>query len=468
MMANDWSDSEDDDDIIYTPLQRALSQIPSSCQKKSSTWLPSSQSVVKNKPKRPPSFTSVPKKKKAIKKEVNIDLQTDVCPICQMPWIALGVYGRQDVHVDKCLKIDYSSKKACPKGFDCRELIEKHYISYNHVMWAEARSEVSDQSLTGEVNINSKKLRNEDSGFEENVCNLAVAGPSGWKSQFKLIKRDEMLENAENDISSEKFGSSHRAVAELNNDDSCHSDSLPDICVVMDNSQKKDASNSNRHSTNFKKNKNHKANKKICLNQTLKCESDKLDKLYDSDDTYASYISERTRCSNKSQILFSPSCLKNSLSGAAEDVHDKESTNVLSDFSLDNRNDSNSFLHGNFETALYEKNSQVSVNNKAIHENSSTEMDEDRTHDSENSRSLLKNLLEDYRESSGEELLKNAITTNANLSQPSAGDELNSEDDEMLSKMVDEAVERYISKNNQSTKCFHLHLHYKETSSEKK
>ncbi|XP_047481361.1 DNA cross-link repair 1A protein-like isoform X3 [Penaeus chinensis] len=167
---------EDEDIFALTPLQRSRSQLPSSfCESKKEKKprrLSYSQqtSASKNKSFKIPSNASYNKSTKRVanpdalaekpgpskRKSGNemsgvggsqmgkkVKQEEDlVCPLCQMPWYIYDSKGKsRKIHADECLDKDLFSKQECEKGIECSETHESHFWNFLHWRLAEERAE---------------------------------------------------------------------------------------------------------------------------------------------------------------------------------------------------------------------------------------------------------------------------------------------------------------------------------------
>lgn len=403
-------DSDDKDIFCYTPLirNRSLSQA-SEREKEKPARLNQSQQVVS---------------KSNLKRRKRPEPAQFICPICQMPWMSIGMRGKRTVHTNKCAAVDYSRKKVCPKGIACQEYCEYHYLNYGHHVLAEARAE--EMNVSGTSN---RRSPNGDSGYEDG----AVAVPSGWKpSLFKLENSDlTLLSSKENSYSSSQSN-------ELGTNKRTQSVKLFDLCEDEESLPN--------------------------LEKIFSSTKDKFvpQEVPDLDLTAISHVRDDKVTDDDQKTLIFPPASTHSLSphdGDQDDIERVYGSN-LNDFESEHSNHSSA-------TEMYDEVAR-GVGNDATapvpnrKDNSDTDID---LYFSEESRSLLSNqeqtpdVADKGKGSPKQTEFDKPIDDNLSVNDDN---ELNADDYEVINKMVDEAIDKYVGKGIINSKCFHLHLHYNE------
>lgn len=135
-----------------------------------------------------------------------------VCPLCQMPWYICDSKGKsRNTHTEECLDKDLSSKQECEKGIECNETLESHYWNFWHFRLAEERAEQERiyNSLSCSQVDRETKNKNGECSILSHEGIAAANGISNKKQQeivdLSLVSDDESEINSRNSLKSIKL-----------------------------------------------------------------------------------------------------------------------------------------------------------------------------------------------------------------------------------------------------------------------
>ncbi|XP_068222950.1 DNA cross-link repair 1 protein-like [Palaemon carinicauda] len=387
-------DTDDEDIFNYTPLVTSQSQGVRNKSRTSISYTASQQAAPKNKQIKLNKNPKLTPKKKKLSTKKKICYQTEVCPICQFPWFSLGLKGSRIIHAHKCGNVDFSEIPACPKGVQCQETFERHYLLYNHEAWAKLRADPWKHDIDESSELSDQNFQN-DSGF----IDRSVPGPSGWKPKSDLI-----------DLTSDSVISNSLGKP----------DSLPD------------------------------------LSQPLKKVKIELDSIVSPDiDFYLEH--EEVRDADEETVKYFPKPSQN---------HSIDDQKTLI-YSLDRPH--------KLELSFREHDSSISAGETIVYNEG---LDKRRAADvpvAEANKSITfssSNECKSFFPNKGHPPSPNFTTVNeddSRISEPEHQEiEEDEEDYELLNKLVDEAVDKYVGKAISNAKFEHLHIHYHNNSPRKK